>query len=315
MEIKFRNKKIVYILLSVPCLAFCIFLNMFFVPALIFSIESHNLQEILFCSLMIFIFLIAGAFGVFIALQAINHLVLKDDYIEGYYNGKIKIYYKDIECISTHFEPTLPNSNEICILLHNGKSYHITNVKNIDEVYKKVFISSPNLAKDFNDIKVRKEKTSKASKSYYILIASLIVIMFVAIFICVGLTGARDIPEFNETDKIIFTYFIIFEFVTVITLFLVAILGAKYVRNKWVFDNMLRYLKAKQDKDKNLEQYTDKLISVKYKFDYSLRLILYRQNEKELFAAEWYVGNSWRGCIDEFTNDDETAKKYFESTL
>ena len=49
--------------------------------------------------------------------------------------------------------------------------------------------------------------------------------------------------------------------------FLVAILGAKYVRNKWVFENMLRYLKAKQDKDKNLEAYKDILISVKYRFD------------------------------------------------
>ena len=33
--------------------------------------------------------------------------------------------------------------------------------------------------------------------------------MFVAIIVCVVLTGEKDIPEFNETDKIIFTYFII----------------------------------------------------------------------------------------------------------
>ena len=315
MKVKFSLSKVKCLLLSLPCLIFFAILNIIFIPRLFNGIKAQNTEEILFCLFMIFIFLIFGAFGILIALQLKNQITLNDDCIEGYYNGKIKIYYKDIECISTHFEPTLPNSNEICILLHSGKYYHIKNIKNIDEVYKKAFISSPNLAKDYNDIKVRKEKTSKASKSYYILIASLIVIMFVAIIVCVVLTGEKDIPEFNETDKIIFTYFIIFEFITIISLFLVAILGAKYVRNKWVFDNMLRYLKAKQDKDKNLEQYTDKLISVKYKFDYSLRFILYRQNEKELFAVEWYVGNSWRGCVDEFTNDDETAKKYFESTL
>ena len=315
MKVKFSLSKVKCLLLSLPCLIFFAILNIIFIPRLFNGIKAQNTEEILFCLFMIFIFLIFGAFGILIALQLKNQITLNDDCIEGYYNGKIKIYYKDIECISTHFEPTLPNSNEICILLHSGKYYHIKNIKNIDEVYKKAFISSPNLAKDYNDIKVRKEKTSKASKSYYILIASLIVIMFVAIIVCVVLTGEKDIPEFNETDKIIFTYFIIFEFITIISLFLVAILGAKYVRNKWVFDNMLRYLKAKQDKDKNLEQYTDKLISVKYKFDYSLRFILYRQNEKELFAVEWYFGNSWRGCVDEFTNDDETAKKYFESTL
>ncbi len=314
MKVEFSLSKVKCLLLSLPCLIFFAILNIIFIPRLFNGIKAQNTEEILFCLFMIFIFLIFGAFGILIALQLKNQITLNDDCIEGYYNGKIKIYYKDIECISTHFEPTLPNSNEICILLHSGKYYHIKNIKNIDEVYKKAFISSPNLAKDYNDIKVRKEKTSKASKSYYILIASLIVIMFVAIIVCVVLTGEKDIPEFNETDKIIFIYFIIFEFITIISLFLVAILGAKYVRNKWVFDNMLRYLKAKQDKDKNLEQYTDKLISVKYKFDYSLRLILYRQDEKELFAVEWYVGNSWRGCVDEFTND-EVAKKYFESTL
>ena len=207
----------------------------------------------------------------------------------------------------------MPNSNEICILLHNRKNYHITNIKNINEVYKKVFISSPNLAKDCNDIKARKEKTAKASKIYYILIASLIVIMFIAIIVCVILTGEKDIPEFNETDKIIFTCFIIFEFTTVITLFLVAILGTKHVRNKWVFENMLHYLKAKQDKDKKLEIYQDKLISVKYKFDYSLRLVVLKHGEGEAFVVERYTEKSWRPCSEKFKSDDIIVKTYYEN--
>ncbi len=312
MKVEFSLSKVKCMLLSLPCLIFFIILNIIFVPRLIDGIKAQNTEEILFCLFMIFIFLIFGAFGILIALQLKNQITLNDDCIEGYYNGKIKIYYKDIECISTHFEPTLPNSNEICILLHSGKYYHIKNIKNIDEVYKKAFVSSPNLAKDYNAIKVRKEKTSKASKSYYILIASLIVIMFVAIIVCVVLTGEKDIPEFNETDKIIFTYFIIFEFITIISLFLVAILGAKYVRNKWVFENMLRYLKAKQDKDKNLEAYKDILISVKYRFDYTLRLIEFKYGEQEAFVVERYTGKSWRPTTEKIEKDDTIIKTYYE---
>lgn len=308
MKVEFSLSKIKCILLSLPCFILFTMMNIIFIPKLLYGIQMKSTQEILFCILMLFIFLICGAFGVLIALQSRNNITLKEDCIEGYYNGKIKIFYKDIECISTHFEPTLPNSNEICILLHSGKYYHIKNVKNIDEVYKKAFVSSPNLAKDYNDIKVRKEKTSKASKVYYILIASLIVIMFVAIIVCVVLTGEKDIPEFNETDKIIFTYFIIFEFVTIISLFLVAIIGAKYVRNKWVFENMLLYLKSKHDKDKNLEKYNDRLISVKYSFDYSKRMVIYKNDEeKEKYVIEFYVGNAWRIITEELEYNDEAT--------
>lgn len=312
MKVEFSLSKIKCMLLSLPCLIFFIILNIIFVPRLIDGIKAQNTQEVLFCLLMIFIFLIFGAFGILIVLQLKNKITLNDNCIEGYYNGKIKIYYKDIECISTHFEPTLPNSNEICILLHNGKGYHIKNVKNIEEVYKKAFISSSNLAKDYNVINERKEKTSKVSKTYYILIASLIVIMFVAIIICVVLTGEKDIPEFNETDKIIFTYFIIFEFVTIISLFLVAIIGAKHVRNKWVFENMLCYLKAKQNKDKNLEAYKDILISVKYRFDYTLRLIELKYGEQEAFVVERYTGKSWRPTTEKIEKDDTIIKTYYE---
>ena len=307
MKIKFTNKKTTYIILSAVCVAFSVFLNIIFVPALIVSIESQNLQEILFCSFMIFLFLSFCAFGIYIGLQAKNRLTLNDDCIEGYYNGKFKIYYKDIECVSTHFEYTLPNSNEICLILHNGKSYHISSIKNIEEVYKKVLISSPNLASDLDIIKQRKEKTAKLSKIYLTSVISLVIIMFIAIFICIGLTGARDIPDFTEKDKLIFTCFIIFEFITVITLFLIAIFGAKHVRNKWALENMLMYLKAKNNRKKNLDIYKDKEITVKYKYDYSVRIIIYKKDEEnEVFVIERYLGNTWRACSEELEYNEES---------
>lgn len=310
MKIIFANKKIVYIILSAVCLVFSVFLNIIFVPALIVSIESQNLQEALFCSFMIFLFLIFGAFGIYIGLQAKNHLTLNDDCIDGYYNGKFKIYYKDIECIATHFQYTLPNSNEICFILHNGKSYHISSIKNIEEVYKKALISSPNLANDYDSIKQRKEKTSKLSKIYLTSVISLVIIMFIAIFICIGLTGARDIPEFTEKDKIIFICFIFFEFITVITSFLVAIFGAKYVRNKWALENMLIYLKAKNNRKKNLDIYRDKEITVKYKYDYSIRIIIYKKDEEnEVFVIERYLGNTWHICSEELEYNEENFSR------
>ena len=288
MKVEFLFSKIKYILLSLPFMILFSVLNIVFIPRLIKGIRIQSSEEILFCLMMIFIFLIIGIFGVLIALQSKNNLTLKDDFIEGYYHGKIKIYYKDIECIATRFEYRLPKSNEISFLLYNGKNYHIKDVSNIDEVYKKAFISSPNLAKDYENIKQRKEKTAKATKIYYILIASLIVVMFVAIFVCVGLTGARDIPDFTDKDKIIFTCFIIFEFLIIITAFLVAILGAKYVRNKWSL-----------------------LTSVKYKFDYSVRLVICKHDEEtDMFVVERYVENSWRACSCELEYNNENMEKY-----
>ncbi|MBR2025410.1 MAG: hypothetical protein IKA02_06355, partial [Clostridia bacterium] len=94
MKVEFSLSKIKCILLSLPCVIFCIILNFVFVPKLIDGIKVQNTQEILFCLFMIFIFLILGAFGILIALQLKNQITLNDDCIEGYYNGKIKVYYK-----------------------------------------------------------------------------------------------------------------------------------------------------------------------------------------------------------------------------
>lgn len=301
MEIKFINKKIVYILSSVACFVFYIVLNIIFVPRLIEGIKAQNLQETLFCLLMMFIFLILGAFGAFIVLQIKNHITLKDDCIEGYYNGKIKIFYKDIECIGINY-------NQLCFVLHNGKSYHINNVQNTNEAYKKIFISSPNLVSDCKKINQRKKKNAKSSKIYLISVVSLLIIMFIAAFVCVALTGARDIPEFTQKDKIIFIYFIIFEFLIIIASFLVAILGAKYIRNKWALDNMINYATAKKNKNKNLDKYKDKLIFVKYMCDYSFRYVAYEKDEEnKVFVVERYYGNLWHTVSHEFVykSDDD----------
>ena len=63
----------------------------------------------------------------------------------------------------------------------------------------------------------------KKTKTLYILLAVLIIYMFASIFITVGLTGGRDIKDFTDTDKTIFTVFAILEVTAVALLFVVAL--------------------------------------------------------------------------------------------
>ena len=63
----------------------------------------------------------------------------------------------------------------------------------------------------------------RKTKTLYILLAVLIIYMFASIFITVGLTGGRDIKDFTDTDKTIFTVFAILEVAAVALLFVVAL--------------------------------------------------------------------------------------------
>ena len=90
-------------------------------------------------------------------------------------------------------------------------------------------------------------------------------------------------------------------------MFLIAIFGAKHVRNKWALESMLIYLKAKNNRKKNLDIYKDKEITVKYKYDYSVRIIIYKKDEEnEVFVIERYLGNTWYACSEELEYNEES---------
>ncbi|MBQ7343344.1 MAG: M48 family metalloprotease [Clostridia bacterium] len=63
----------------------------------------------------------------------------------------------------------------------------------------------------------------KKTKILYIALAVLIIYMFASIFVTVGLTGGRDIADFTDRDKTIFTVFAILEVFAVVLLFVVAL--------------------------------------------------------------------------------------------
>ena len=63
----------------------------------------------------------------------------------------------------------------------------------------------------------------KKNKILYIVLAVLMVYMFASIFVTVALTGGRDIKDFTDKDKTIFTVFAILEVITVVLLFVVAL--------------------------------------------------------------------------------------------
>ncbi len=63
----------------------------------------------------------------------------------------------------------------------------------------------------------------KKTKALYIILAALMIYMFASIFVTVGLTGGRDISDFTDIDKTIFTVFIVLEVIAVVMLFVVAL--------------------------------------------------------------------------------------------
>ena len=60
----------------------------------------------------------------------------------------------------------------------------------------------------------------KNKKLIYIIFAFTIVFMFASIFVTVALTGGRDIKDFTDADKKIFSVFVTLEIIDVIACFM-----------------------------------------------------------------------------------------------
>ena len=70
----------------------------------------------------------------------------------------------------------------------------------------------------------------KKTKILCIVLAVLMIYMFASIFVTVGLTGGRDIKDFTDSDKRIFSVFVILEVIAVASMFALAITIGKSFR-------------------------------------------------------------------------------------
>ena len=90
----------------------------------------------------------------------------------------------------------------------------------------------------------------KKTKVLYIALAVLMIYMFASIFVTVGLTGGRDIADFTDRDKTIFTVFVVLEVITVVLeLFVANAIGKRSNRPKIEMPKLSPYDKALKKRD------------------------------------------------------------------
>ena len=77
--------------------------------------------------------------------------------------------------------------------------------------------------------KIMESMMNKENKKYLIPTLVAVVLMFVWIFVTVVLTGGREISDFNDTDKMFFTGFIIVELLTVASIIILIVKAQKLV--------------------------------------------------------------------------------------
>ena len=70
----------------------------------------------------------------------------------------------------------------------------------------------------------------KKTKALYIILAVLMIYMFASIFVTVALTGGRDIEDFTDNDKTIFSVFVTLEIIDVVACFALALRISKISR-------------------------------------------------------------------------------------
>jgi len=85
------------------------------------------------------------------------------------------------------------------------------------------------------------------TKKYRIGLLCAIVAMFLWIFVAVGLTGGREVEDFTDSDKIIMTVFLVVEIVTVIVMFLLAVLLGNEQGKR--FRQQIHTVETNQDKN------------------------------------------------------------------
>ena len=210
MNGKFIKKK------NTPVLIFMLFGGLFCIGVSLFA-QQPMLP--LFIMGVLFCLSIVPA----LTLNADAYLRINKHGIQGKYHwfGKINCKLSDIDFI-------LPQINTLTIGLKNGKKHTIMGVENVFELSAFLRKNIPfEAAKDPAELIKELNQAKKKQKQNYIWFGVLMAWMFIALFITVFLTGAREMYEFNQTDWMIFSMMVVVELVTIFYLFYFALKTGK----------------------------------------------------------------------------------------
>jgi hypothetical protein len=209
-KLKAVFKKTNYILLVV-----CLILALIWSGVCAFLIIENNITGVI----NLLVAIIMCAFGVIPFLYNYKaYLHINDNKIISRFG-----FFKRLECDITDVTFVLPRFDTMHILLKDRKHY-IMGIKNAYEIGAFIMQRIPFLPYDNRqDVIVDVKKRNQSIKKNSVLTFCAIGLSFAWVFITVFLTGARDLPKFNNTDWIIFSIMCFLEVLTVIAMFTFAI--------------------------------------------------------------------------------------------
>ena len=132
-------------------------------------------------------------------------------------------FFKRLECDMADVTFVLPRFDTMHILLQDRK-YYIMGIKNAYEVGAFMMQNIPfSPCENKQDVIANVKKRQQNIKKYSVFVFCAIGLSFLWVLITVFLTGARDLPQFNPSDWIIFSMMCFLEVLTVSAMFTFAI--------------------------------------------------------------------------------------------
>lgn len=184
------------------------------------SVTLDDKLGYIFFTLFGIICMIIGFISFSFNFKAYFHI--KDGHISARFNWNTRL-----ECDFTEIVFVDCYYTSLIIKLNNGKQYNILSLKNADQIYteiRKNILKSQISASAFdkNMLLSKINKIAHRRRKEWLFLIMGLVAMFSNIFICVALTGGKDLSVFNKQDWIMFGIFSAIEIVTVIIIFFVA---------------------------------------------------------------------------------------------
>lgn len=251
------------------------------------AFASNNIADGMFSIMAILFFLFVGFFAALMCLTIFSKLELDNIKITGYivFYGRFSIDYSEITFVTRH-------NYLIRLYLKNGKTIDISALENSYKTYVYIF-SRIKPQKDGENLMKIATTNNKRRKNAIVGVISLIVLMFVNIFVCVILTGEKDFADFTTRDTKIFVIFSITEILVFVMMFFLVFLSNIFYRKSIHSMRMLCYYTAIKLKDKGIEK-IEQIVEVKYFVDYSKRLVVIKAEDESYFYFDAFFFNEHR---------------------
>ena len=248
------------------------------------AFSSNNIANGMLSVMAIIFFLFVGFFAILMCSIIFSKLELDGTKITGYivFYGHFSIDYSEISFVTC-------DNYLIRLHLKNGKIMDISHLENSYNIYVYIF-SKIKLQKDSGNLMKMAIANNKRRKNAIVGVISLIVLMFINIFVCVILTEERDIVDFTARDTKIFLIFSITEIIVFVIMLLLVFLSNMFYRKSIYSMRMLCYYTAIKLKDRDIKT-SEQIVEVKYFVDYSKRLVVIKVEEKSYFYFDAFFFN------------------------